>query len=264
MSSAQPPPWHAAHDAAVNAGEEMYRDPATGYRVFTRLGLLRRARCCGSGCRHCPFDRQGGLTPQPTWKRHAIGFHEAVDVLSWSGGKDSFLALLALRDEGLRPTVLLTTHDADSGMIAHQDLHIDTIAEQAEALSVDLLSVPLHPTVPYEEAVLFGLEMVSARHRVERLVFGDLHLEEIRGWREQTFGPWLDAHRSVLHFPLWHASTDELMVRLDASGARVSLSAVPGGHGEVGQPFDAAFVQSLPEGVDPFGENGEFHTVVRP
>ena len=233
MSSAQPPPWHAAHDAAVNAGEEMYRDPATGYRVFTRLGLLRRARCCGSGCRHCPFDRQGGLTPQPTWKRHAIGFHEAVDVLSWSGGKDSFLALLALRDEGLRPTVLLTTHDADSGMIAHQDLHIDTIAEQAEALSVDLLSVPLHPTVPYEEAVLFGLEMVSARHRVERLVFGDLHLEEIRGWREQTFGPWLDAHRSVLHFPLWHASTDELMVRLDASGARVSLSAVPGGHGEV-------------------------------
>jgi hypothetical protein len=44
-----------AHDAACARGEPTYRDPATGYTVFTELALLERGTCCGSGCRHCPF-----------------------------------------------------------------------------------------------------------------------------------------------------------------------------------------------------------------
>jgi hypothetical protein len=46
----------ARHDAATAAGEPTYVDPATGYQVMTRATLLARGTCCGSGCRHCPYD----------------------------------------------------------------------------------------------------------------------------------------------------------------------------------------------------------------
>jgi len=189
---------------------------------------------------------------------------QAVDVVSWSGGKDSFLAWLSLRDEALRPAVLLTTHDADSETIAHQELPISTIEAQAQALAVDLIAVPLHPSVAYEDAIELALDMVAARFSVQRLVFGDLHLEEIRDWRVRTFSPWLQRNDAALHFPLWHADPAALLQRLNASGARATLSATPGGYGTVGQRFDAAFMASLPPQVDAFGENGEFHTRVEP
>ena len=48
--------FSAAHRRACEAGEDHYTDPVTGYLVFTELYHLRRGRCCGSGCRHCPFD----------------------------------------------------------------------------------------------------------------------------------------------------------------------------------------------------------------
>ena len=48
--------WVAAHRAAVAAGARQYRDPATGYVVFTEIFHRARGRCCGSACRHCPFD----------------------------------------------------------------------------------------------------------------------------------------------------------------------------------------------------------------
>jgi hypothetical protein len=49
-------PWSDAHEAAVIAGHDSYRDPATGYVVMTELVHLRRGTCCGNGCRHCPFE----------------------------------------------------------------------------------------------------------------------------------------------------------------------------------------------------------------
>jgi hypothetical protein len=51
-----------AHDAAVARGDDGYADPTTGYFVFTTPALLARGRCCGSGCRHCPYGRVAGTT----------------------------------------------------------------------------------------------------------------------------------------------------------------------------------------------------------
>jgi hypothetical protein len=45
----------AAHDAAVEAGADTYRDPGSGLLVMTAPTLARRGSCCGSGCRHCPY-----------------------------------------------------------------------------------------------------------------------------------------------------------------------------------------------------------------
>lgn len=43
------------HTRACGAGEDTYVDPSTGYQVFTALSHIRRNKCCGSACRHCPF-----------------------------------------------------------------------------------------------------------------------------------------------------------------------------------------------------------------
>jgi len=48
--------WMAAHDDAVRAGSKLYIDPDTGYNVFTSLAHKERGKCCGNGCRHCPYD----------------------------------------------------------------------------------------------------------------------------------------------------------------------------------------------------------------
>lgn len=52
------PLWHTLHEAACARGEATYRDPATGYSVFTRVAHLARGKCCGSACRHCPYGHE--------------------------------------------------------------------------------------------------------------------------------------------------------------------------------------------------------------
>jgi len=52
------PAWHALHEAACARGESTYADPETGYTVFTRIAHLKRGKCCGSGCRHCPYGHE--------------------------------------------------------------------------------------------------------------------------------------------------------------------------------------------------------------
>ena len=49
------PEWYALHEAACARGASTYRDPETGYTVFTRIAHLARGKCCGSACRHCPY-----------------------------------------------------------------------------------------------------------------------------------------------------------------------------------------------------------------
>ncbi len=63
------PPWKEAHARAIEAVADHYTDPQTGYLVFTEVYHLRRGNCCGSACRHCPFEhknvpRKSQLTPK--------------------------------------------------------------------------------------------------------------------------------------------------------------------------------------------------------
>ncbi len=52
------PAWLLAHEAAIQSGSEAYIDPDSGFRVFTRIAHERRGYCCGSACRHCPYDHE--------------------------------------------------------------------------------------------------------------------------------------------------------------------------------------------------------------
>lgn len=64
MKSPPDPRIRAAHDAAQARGESGYADPATGYFVFTQATLAANGRCCGNGCRHCPYNRGGDGPPR--------------------------------------------------------------------------------------------------------------------------------------------------------------------------------------------------------
>ncbi len=258
------------HEQACARGDFTYTDPETGFMVFTRLGLLDRGRCCGAACRHCPYghesvrlESRSQRIQQAAWLSDARPSVDApVSVLFWSGGKDSFLAYRALVREGVQNLVLLTTFDARSRIIAHQEFAIDAVVEQAAHLGVPLIGVPLHPGGEYLDHIAPALDLVP---QCERLCFGDLHLEHIRDWRVEAFGG--DARTSELQlaFPLWHADYEALLADLEASGAVATVSAIaadlPGT--ALGDRFDRELMARLPESADPFGENGEFHTLIR-
>ena len=209
------------------------------------------------------MEERPRLTRQSTWLTGVRPSSEPVDVLFWSGGKDSFLAYRALRREGQRSIVLLTTYDASSRKIAHQELGVELVTRQAEHLGVPLLGVPLHPGQAYEARIGEAVRMIPG---VARFVFGDLHLEHIRDWRMEAFRELAATQGASLHFPLWGSSYEALMDDLEASGAVCEVSAVTEeAHGvvQVGQRFDRAMMMRLPERIDRFGENGEFHTLVK-
>ena len=262
--------WRRLHDEASRNRETFYLDPDTGLAVFTEFGLRQRGCCCRSGCRHCPFEAETADTADgaqavesPLWLTPLRPPSEPVDVLFWSGGKDSFLAYRALLREGTRPAVLLTTFDAASRTIAHQELRVELVIRQAEHLRVPLLGVPLHPGLAYEARIAEAVQSIPA---VARFVFGDLHLEHIREWRMGAFREIAERRGASLHFPIWQVPYEELMADLEASGIVCEVSAVTEAARDAlvpGQRFDRDAMMRLPDGVDRFGENGEFHTLAK-
>ncbi len=254
----------------MDRGELSYTDPQTGYAVFTELGLRERGKCCGCGCRHCPFEHAAVPAGQRASRiQRAAMLHGELadgpaDVLFWSGGKDSYLALRALRRERTgRQLVLLTTFDAAHRQVAHQEVAIELIVRQAQALAYPLIGVPLHAGREYLDQVGEGLNLVND---IARLVFGDLHLMHIREWREAQLGPLASARGATLHYPLWQADYELLLDELEASGVPCEVCAVPDAAQtgvRIGQRFGRDLTEQLPAGIDRFGESGEFHTLAR-
>lgn len=123
----------------------------------------------------------------------------------------------------------------------------------------------------YVGAVQRGLQLIEDGKeddgkglKIDRLVFGDLHLDHIRRWREDVFEGKNMGY--TCWFPLWKRGYKELMERLGRERVRVVVSAVmengdeSGGGVKVGDVFDEQLVEKMPEGWDVFGEKGEFHT----
>ena len=269
------------HNAAVARGKHTYTDPETGYQVFTDLGLKARGQCCGSGCRHCPwhhekgrhkkghhekghhqnvpFEKRAGQIRQPAWMWEKQSATDSpASVLFWSGGKDSYLAYRRHVGGNL---VLLTTFDAQLRKVAHQEISIEDIINQARALDLPLLGVPLTSEASWVERVSQALRLVP---QVSQLVFGDLHLEHIRNWRVDVLKDVADELGCELAFPLWHEDYDDLLHELEASPAKFVISAVTRDElqGKIGSLYTREFALSLPDDMDRFGEHGEFHTRV--
>jgi uncharacterized protein (TIGR00290 family) len=184
-------------------------------------------------------------------------------ALSWSGGKDSALALHELRRRGTPPSLLFTTFDEDSGTVPHHGVGIELLAAQANAAGLPLVTVALPPAA---SNITYGQRLREAfaappLDTVTMVAFGDLFLEDLRRYRERCME---EAGRSAL-FPLWGRQTQALARSFIDQGFRAIVVAVDGeqlDHGFIGRAFDGELLCELPEHADPCGERGEFHTFV--
>jgi uncharacterized protein (TIGR00290 family) len=184
-------------------------------------------------------------------------------ALSWSGGKDSALALDELRRSGTAPSLLFTTFDEQSRTVPHHGVGIELLEAQAKAAGLPLVTVALPPVasnVSYEQRLrdAFAAPPLDA---VAVVAFGDLFLEDLRRYREERMG---EIGRTGV-FPLWGLDTLELARSFIDRGFRATVVSVDGEQLDasfIGRGFDRQLLDDLPEGVDPCGERGEFHTFV--
>ncbi len=190
-------------------------------------------------------------------------------VLFWSSGKDSAWALHRLAgSETVEVVAVLTTlairqADESADRVAMHGVPEELLREQIAALGLPAVVVPLPFPCPNDwyERVL-GSALRDFRDRgARKIVFGDLHLEDIRAYRER-FLAGLDLEPV---FPLWGIPTADLARSMVDGGLEAKVVCVdPERLPEsfLGRPFDHDLLRDLPDGVDPCGENGEFHTLV--
>ena len=187
-------------------------------------------------------------------------------LLSWSGGKDSALALQALRaDPKIEVAGLLTSVTRGYERISVHGVRRSLLERQAERLRLPLFTIELDPITTndaYEKAFLSALERVRrALPGVTAIAFGDLFLADVRAYRERLLGP--TGFEPM--FPIWGLDTAELARRFVRDGfvARivcVDTTQLDGAFAH--RVFDDSLLADLPAGVDPCGERGEFHTFV--
>lgn len=185
-------------------------------------------------------------------------------LLSWSSGKDSAWALHLLRQKGEYEIAgLLTTVNSAFDRVAMHGTRRRLLELQAEAAELPLIAVPLPwpcSNAEYESIMRAVCERAIAQG-IEAIAFGDLFLEDVRAYRErQLQGTGLEPI-----FPLWQMPTDELAREMIAGGVRAKLVCIDPqklAPEFAGRDFDDQFLADLPAGVDPCGENGEFHTCV--
>lgn len=184
-------------------------------------------------------------------------------LLAWSSGKDSAWTLNVLRQQAEVEVVgLLTTFNAAFDRVAMHAVRHELVEAQARAADLPLISVPLPwpcPNSAYEQAMQRALDEARAQLSVTRVAFGDLFLEDVRQYRESRMK---DSGIEPL-FPLWGLPTRELARDMVRGGLRARITCVDPrklGADFAGRHFDDKFLDDLPEGVDPCGEHGEFHS----
>jgi len=187
-------------------------------------------------------------------------------ALAWSGGKDSSLALAALRaDPAVEVVALVTTITGDFDRVSMHGVRRTVLEAQVAALGLPLIeaTIPAAASNPiYEEAMAAALARLRERYPdMRQLAFGDLFLTEVRAYRERLLPPlgWVPL------FPLWGLDTTALAHDFVTMGYRAVLTCVDTtqlGAEFAGREFDATLLAELPQTVDPCGERGEFHTCV--
>lgn len=184
--------------------------------------------------------------------------------ISWSSGKDSAFALYEVQRSGAFNVVgALTTVTGTFARVSIHGVREEILRAQLDAAGLPpvIVSVPYPcPNETYESRMRDVIDKAKADN-ITHMIFGDLFLEDVRAYRETM----LTGTGITPVFPLWGRPTDALARDMIASGletylATVDLKKLPADF--AGRRFDAQLLADLPVGVDPCGENGEFHTCV--
>ena len=187
-------------------------------------------------------------------------------LLSWSGGKDSSLALAALRDDPSVEIVgLITSVTRGYERISIHGVRRTLLDAQVRQIGLPLYEITLEPSSSneaYEAAVAATLAEVRRREpAVRRIAYGDLFLADVRRYREVQ----LAGFGFTGLFPLWGQDTRALARDFIDRGFEARLVCVDTSQLDArfsGRLYDHALLDELPATVDPCGERGEFHTFV--
>lgn len=184
-------------------------------------------------------------------------------VVSWSTGKDSAWALRALRQDPACEIIGLVTSVVPKwGRVSMHGVREPLALAQAKAAGLLWYNIYLDwpcTNERYEESSRDALRWLRRERDVTAMAFGDLYLAEVRAYRERLMA---DTGVEPL-FPLWGLDTRKLARQMIDAGLRariVCLDPKRAPRELAGAEFDRAFLESLPAGVDPCAESGEFHT----
>lgn len=181
-------------------------------------------------------------------------------LLSWSTGKDSAWTLHSLRAQGVEVVALLSTINETNGRVAMHGTRRELLRAQAESVGLPVWEVSLPDPCPNDEYERRMLQVIGRAREagITHVAFGDVFLEDVRAYREEMLRP--TGIKPL--FPIWLGSEDTagLAEQMVAAGVRATITCVDSSQLDpayVGQRWDPV---DLPDGVDPVGERGEFHT----
>ncbi|WP_113930574.1 ATP-binding protein [Bacillus sp. P14.5] len=184
--------------------------------------------------------------------------------LSWSGGRDSMVMLDRLHSsKEWNPARLLTTLAEEEQRVMMHDIPLSLLKKQAKALNLPLLPILMKQgadNAEYEAGMSSALGSLSEQE-ITAVAFGDIFLEDIKAYRERQMS------QTPLEpvFPLWGDSTLDLSREFIDKGYNAVLVCVDGSKLDpsfLGREYNENLLRDLPQGIDPCGENGEFHTFV--
>jgi len=183
-------------------------------------------------------------------------------LFNWSGGKDSTLALhKVLEEKELAVNYLLTTLSDAYNRVSMHGVREELLVAQAESIGIPLYQVRLAESPQmdeYEKTMELHLNKLKLEG-ITTSVFGDIFLEDLKIYREKK----LSEIGMEAVFPLWKKDTRAILKEFLALGYKtVVVCAQRGLETFCGRVIDENFIDDLPEGIDPCGENGEFHTFV--
>lgn len=183
-------------------------------------------------------------------------------LLSWSSGKDSAWALHMLRRKsGYEIAGLLTAFNQSADRVAMHAVRRELVEQQARAAELPLWSVPLPWPCSNEqyESLMAQVCRDAIAQKIDCIAFGDLFLADVRAYRERQ----LSGTVLTPVFPLWQLPTPMLAREMIAEGLKATLTCIDPRKLDpsfAGRRFDEKLLTDFPTGIDPCGENGEFHS----
>jgi uncharacterized protein (TIGR00290 family) len=185
-------------------------------------------------------------------------------LVSWSTGKDAAWTCLQLaNDPSIEIVGIFCSVNAQYQRTAVHSVRIELLQRQAAAMNLplDIIEIPYPCSNIEYEAIMDAFVERAKQREVVNFAYGDLFLADIKNYRVNNL---VDTGIEAI-FPLWELDTQQLANDMLAGGQKAIVTCVDPRRLStdfVGKVFDEAFIASLREGIDPCGENGEFHTFV--
>lgn len=181
-------------------------------------------------------------------------------VTSWSGGKDSCFSMMLAIQQGLIPKVLLNMMNENGKVSRSHGLPLSILKQQASKMQVPLEAIPAS-WVDYEKKFIGALQELKAEYHLDMAVFGDIDLQAHKDWEEKVC---IGANLQAI-LPLWQQDRLGLVHQMIKEGIETMIVSCNTEMGEtyLGRILSNELVLELQQlGIDPCGENGEFHTMV--